>query len=584
VADPVQRRLAAILAADVAGYSRLMGEDEAGTRERFNALHDEAVRPAIEEHRGRLVKTMGDGFLVEFASVVDAVQCAADIQARAAARSADEVEDRRMALRIGVHLGDVIVEGEDIHGDGVNIAARIEGFASPGGICLSDMVHAGVRGKLALEFADMGEQAFKNIAEPVRVWSVRVPSADAGPAATSAVSERPSIAVLPFANLSGDPEQEYFADGMVEEIITGLARIRWLTVIARNSTFAYKGGAPDVRKVGRELGVRYVLEGSVRKAGERVRITAQMVEAETGGHLWADRFDGMLADVFELQDQITLGVVAAIEPSVLRAEIERTKRKRPDNLDAYDLYLRAMEQGWMFGPAERSSAIALLEKALALSPGYAEAHGLAAHFLMTTYQWGGRDPRHREKALAHAEAVARARTDDATTLAGAAFALSGLAGDHDTALHMLERALAQNPGSAMAHNVAAVVNCRVGRFEHGRAQAQEALRLSPFDPMQYFAHNALAAVHLAAGEVEDALANAHRSLESNPDFAPGLVMTVLCQVRLGRPDDARATLRRLLEVSPGTNVSTLRESLMFADSLGFEDVASDLRSAGLPED
>jgi adenylate cyclase len=390
----VQRRLAAILAADVAGYSRLMGEDEEGTLATLTSHLTELIEPCIAEHRGRVVKKTGDGLMAEFASVVDAVRCAVAFQEGMAERNGGTPEEGRMEFRIGVNLGDVIVQDDDVYGDGVNVAARLEGLAEPGGVVISGMVHEAVRAKLDFRFDDLGSREAKNIAEPVHAFSVgmakaAVSTSEPEPPTLQPLPIRPSIAVLPFDNMSGDPEQEYFADGMVEEIITGLACIRWLTVIARNSTFAYKGTAPDVRKVGEDLKVRYVLEGSVRKAGGRVRITAQLVEAETGGHLWADRFDGSLADLFELQDQITAGVVAAIEPSVRRAEIERAKRKRPDNLDAYGLYLRAFEHAYTFTPDGREAALSLLDAAIALDPGYAEAHGVAAWCLQQRYRWGG---------------------------------------------------------------------------------------------------------------------------------------------------------------------------------------------------
>jgi adenylate cyclase len=312
------RRLAAILAADVAGYSRLMGADEEGTLERLKALRRELLDPKIADHHGRIVKTTGDGLLVEFASVVDAVRCAVEMQHSMPEWNTSAAADNRIELRIGINLGDVIVEGDDLYGDGVNIAARIEALADPGGVFVSNTVHDHVRDRLPFVFEDLGEQQVKNIARPVRVYRVRDPGgATRSPAAPALpLPDKPSIAVLPFANLSGDPEQEYFADGMVEEILTPLSRIRWLFVIARDSSFTYKGQRIDVKQVGRELGVRYVLEGSVRKAGGRVRITAQLIDAATGTHLWADRFDGSLEDVFELQDKVASSVAGIIEPAL----------------------------------------------------------------------------------------------------------------------------------------------------------------------------------------------------------------------------------------------------------------------------
>jgi adenylate cyclase len=341
----IERRLAAILAADVAGYSRLMGADEEGTLARLNAHRREFLEPTIAEHRGRIVKRTGDGILLEFGSAVDAARCAIETQRGMAQRNADVPADRRIEIRIGIHVGDIIIEEGDIFGDGVNIAARLEGIAEPGGISISEDAWRQVQGKVAANFVDIGEQSLKNIGRSVRVYRLDPAPKDVGtPEARRpilALPDKPSIAVLPFQNMSGDPEQEYFVDGMVEDIITGLSRFKWLFVIARNSTFTYKGRPVDINQVGRELGVRYVLEGSVRKAGGRVRITTQLVEAETRTHIWGERYDRAIDDIFAVQDDITISTVAAIEPSLRQAEIERAKRKRPENLDAYDLVLRA---------------------------------------------------------------------------------------------------------------------------------------------------------------------------------------------------------------------------------------------------
>jgi adenylate cyclase len=337
------RRLAAILAADVAGYSRLIGADEDGTLDRLRSVRAEVIDPKIAAHHGRLVKTMGDGLLVEFASVVDALRCATEVQQEMTGLNSDIADAERIEYRIGIHQGDVVVEDEDIFGDGVNVAARLEGLSDPGGICISARVQEDAAGKLDLSFEDLGEQALKNIARPIRAYRVRTGS---GPSATVQAAlplpDKPSIAVLPFQNMSGDPEQEYFADGMVEEIITALSKIRWFFVIARNSSFTYKGRAVDMKQVARELGVRYVLEGSVRKGGNRLRITAQLVEAETGNHLWAERYDRDVSDIFAVQDEITERVVAAIEPELYAAENIRSQRKLPESLDAWECVIRAL--------------------------------------------------------------------------------------------------------------------------------------------------------------------------------------------------------------------------------------------------
>jgi TolB-like protein len=392
--ERVDRRLAAILAADVAGYSRLMEADEEGTLERLKALRRELIDPKIAEHKGRIVKTTGDGMLVEFASVVGAVRCGVEVQRGTLDHELELPDERRIRLRIGINLGDVIAEGDDIFGDGVNVAARLEAVAEPGGICVSRVVHDQVRDKLDLAFEDLGEQQVKNIAKPVHIWRI---SLGAKPEATAplALPDKPSIAVLPFVNMSGDPEQEYFADGMVEEIITALSRIRWIFVIARNSSFTYKGRSVDVKQVGRELGVRYVLKGSVRKGGNLVRITAQLIDAATGAHLWADRFDGSLENVFDLQDQIATGVAGVIEPALRAAEMQRAGRKPTASLDAYDLYLRAYAEFRKETPEGASEAVAFAKRAgnrSILCPGCGNGRLLPA---LAETAWMGSDFRYR---------------------------------------------------------------------------------------------------------------------------------------------------------------------------------------------
>ena len=389
--DRVDRRLAAIFAGDIAGYSRLMGVDEEGTLRQLKAHRKELVDPKITEHRGRIVKTSGDGMLVEFVSVVDAVRCAVDIQRGMAERNSGLPADKRIEFRIGINVGDIISDSNDIYGDGVNVAARLEALADPGGIMVSRTVHDQVRDKLSFGFKDMGEQPVKNIARPIGVYQVSlientapITVKDAEVAAKIEVSsaDRPSIAVLPFANISGDPEQEYFADGISEDIITGLSKLRWFFVIARNSSFAYKGKAVDVKRVSRELGVRYVLEGSVRKGGNRVRITAQLIDASTGNHIWADRYDGDLTDVFALQDEITKKVVAAIEPKLLEAEGVRSQGRSPEDLDAWDMVMQTNSLLWRLTKTDIDAAIAMLGLATARYPDYAPAHSMLAFALL----------------------------------------------------------------------------------------------------------------------------------------------------------------------------------------------------------
>ena len=373
--DRVDRRLAAIFAADIAGYSRLMASDEEGTLRQLKAYRKELVDTKITEHRGRIVKTTGDGALVEFVSVVDAVRCAVDIQRGMAERNTNVPADKRIQFRIGINVGDIIIDGDDIFGDGVNVAARLEALADPGGIMVSSVVHDQVRDKLSFGFEDMGEQTVKNIARPIGVHRVSLAENVPPIALKSAITaDRPSIAVLPFVNMSGDPEQEYFADGISEDVITGLSKLRWFFVIARNSSFTYKSKAVDVKRIARELSVRYVLEGSVRKGGNRVRITAQLIDAATGNHIWADRYDGELTDVFALQDEITRRVVAAIEPKLLEAEAMRSQSRSAENLGAWDMVMQANSSFWRLTKTDGEAAIAMLKQAVEQYPAYAPAH------------------------------------------------------------------------------------------------------------------------------------------------------------------------------------------------------------------
>jgi adenylate cyclase len=442
------RRLAAILAADIAGYSSLMGADEARTVSDLKG-HQAVILPMIGEFGGRVIDTAGDGILAEFPSVVGAVDCAVAIQRIMTERNIGIEPEWRMQFRVGIDLGDVIYDDNRIFGDGINVAARLEGIAEPGGICVSGKVHEEVRGKTKFAYDDLGEQQLKNIAQTVRVYSVRLHGAAARLARP--LPNKPSIAVLPFQNMSGDPEQEYFADGMVEDIITGLSRIKWLFVIARNSGFVYKGKSIDVKQVGRELGVRYVLEGSVRRAANRVRITCQLIEAQTGAHLRAERYDRPLDDIFAIQDEITLSVVGAIEPSLRHAEIERTKRKRPDSLDAYDLVLRALPHAYTAMPEGAAKAIPLIARALALEPDYPLAHGIAAWGHHILFNRAGMREEDRRSAIHHAhEAITHGR-DDAMALALGGFVVSMVEHDTAAAVEAFEAALGLSPSAAFTY-------------------------------------------------------------------------------------------------------------------------------------
>jgi adenylate cyclase len=586
--DRVERRLAAILAADVAGYSRLMGIDEEGTLADLKGHRRAVVDPKIKEHRGRIVKTTGDGMLVEFASVVDAVRCAAEIQRGMAERNADVAAERRIEFRVGINVGDIIIDGDDIFGDGVNIAARLEALAEPGEIWVSRMVREQVRDKLAFAFEDMAEREVKNIARPIRVYRIVSRESEAAPsraAEAGAPAPKPSIAVLPFANMSGDPEQEYFADGMVEDIITSLSRFNQLFVIARNSSFTYKGRAVDVRQVAKELGVRYVLEGSVRKSGSRVRITGQLIDAATSAHLWADRFDGGLEDVFDLQDKITGNVVGAIEPTVLKAEIERARRKPASNLDAYDLYLRALPLVYAFRPDENLAAQELLGKAIALDPFYAPALAFAAwcreQRLVRGWPTVGEDD--ARTAVALAQRAIASGNDDAQALAPAGFVLVMVARDYDAGLDALRRALERNPGSGFVTFLSGTALVFGGDPEEALVRLERAMALNPLDP-GFFMHLSVAGLaHLFGGRPGPALELAKRSAALYPDWDTTYWVLVPAYVQLDRPAEARAALAKLVSLSPGSTVSGFRRRLPVRNSASLDIVLDGFRQAGLPE-
>ena len=581
------RRLAAILAADVAGYSRLMGADEEGTLERLKAHRRELIDPKIAEHRGRIVKTTGDGVLVEFASVVDAVRCAADVQRAMVERNAGEAMEGRIEFRVGINLGDIIIDGDDIHGDGVNIAARLESIAEPGGICISEDAHRQVQGKVGIEFTDGGEQSLKNIAKPVRIYRARL-DGKATPRPTLALPDKPSIAVLPFQNMSGDPEQEYFADGMVEEIITALSRFRQLFVIARNSSFTYKGRAVDVKQVGRELGVRYVLEGSVRKAATRLRITGQLIDTSTGAHLWADRFDGGVDDVFDLQDRITTSVVGAIAPKLETAEIERVKRKPTDNLSAYDYFLRGRaNHNQQYGNRDANDeALRLFNRAIDLDPEFASAYAMAAYCYAVRKFSGWRiDP-----ALEIAEGVRLARRaielgqDDAVALADAGIVLAHLGRDLDAGIALTDRALVLNPSFARAWWVGGWLKIWVGEPDAAIERFTRAIRLSPLEPHMARMQNGMAHAHFFAGRYGEACLSAANVLHDHPDFHDGLRIAAASNALAGRLEQAQKAIARLRQLDPTLRIATLRE--IQGPYRRAEDIATyeeAMRKAGLPE-
>ena len=578
-----ERKLSAVLAADVVGYSRLVGIDEEGTLAQLRSLRLTLIDPVVATHHGRIIKTTGDGILVEFASVVDAARCALDVQRGLTERNAGIASDRRIVFRIGIHLGDVVVDGADLLGDAVNIAARVEGIAEPGGISLSEDAWRLVRDKLSVTFVDLGEQMLKNIARPVRVYRIDMAGAAEVPQPLLALPDKPSIAVLPFQNMSGDLEQEYFIDGMVEDIITGLSRINWLFVIARNSSFAYKGRVGDIKQVGRDLGVRYVLEGSVRKSGNRLRITGQLIEAETGAHVWANKYDGVLEDVFDLQDRITEMIVGIIEPSVRRAEIERARRKRPGNLGAYDLYLRALPYTQSAMPEDAAVAIGYLEEALKLDPDYAAAHALLATCFEIRFRSAGFDEANRSEGVRHARSTLALGTDDASALAIAAFVLLHLARDFDAASGAIARALSLNSSCATALYWGAHIHALSGDPMLAEDYANRALRLSPFDPHSYEGHIALAAVRFRLQRHDDAAAHFAKAAQANPRFSVPYVLQASALALAGRIEDAKAVVRRVLELEPTFSIRRFMDFSGFMKPELKEALAVGLRQAGLPE-
>ena len=595
--ERVVRRLAAILAADVAGYSRLMGRDENGTLTRLKAHRTERLEPTLARHGGRLVKLTGDGALVEFPSAVDALGAAIEFQQAMAEANRDQLEDTAIVFRIGLHLGDLIVDGDDLYGDGVNVAARLEAEAPAGGIVISRNVHDAAAGRLKATFDDLGGLALKNIERPVQAFGVKwepadwkvttqtatAPSIAPAPAADAplALPDKPSIAVLPFQNMSGDPEQEYFADGMVEEIITALSRVKWFFVIARNSSFTYKGKHVDIRQVGRELGVRYVLEGSIRKSGNRVRITGQLIEAATGNHVWADKFEGDLNDVFELQDRITEAVVAAIEPSLELAEIRRSSFKSTNSLDAYDLYLRALPLYYSQTREDVEEALRLLDKAIVLDPNYAFAKAFAAQIicLRITQWWATSEDIAKGSRLAH-EALLSSR-DEPTTIAFAAHALAWLTRDYDTALAAMDRAVRLNPNSAQILARSGWLRIWLSDADRAIDEFSRSIRLSPVDPWLGSPLNGLAHAFLLKNEPEKALDYARRSTHEMPRWVSAWMGLVVASVNVGNEQEAHEAARRMMALSPSFSIA--KRWNLFRDKRTFDLISNGLRKAGVPE-
>lgn len=560
-AEHVERRLAAILAADVVGYSRLIGADEEGTLARLRVIRRELADPRIAKFRGRLVKTTGDGLLIEFASVVDALHCAVEVQQAMHDANAGVSPGERMDFRIGIHQGDIVAEGDDILGDGVNIAARLEGIAEPGGICISARVHEDVAGRAEFDFQDIGEPELKNISRKIRVYRVRPRGTILAPSAgySPALPEKPSIAVLPFVNMSDDPDQEYFADGMVEEIITALSKIRWFFVIARNSTFSYRGQAVDIKRVGRELAVRYVLEGSVRRGGNRIRLTVQLIEAETGVHLWADRFDGPLEDVFDLQDQIATKVAGIIEPTLQAAEIRRSASRPTNSLSAYDLYLRALATYFPIARERTFAALEFLDRAIELDPQYGLALSLSAvcHWQCVTDGWAADADAARLTAIRLARAALEAtQNDDPGVLANVSFVLANFGEDIGAMIGLIDRALALNPNYARGWHISGLLRLYAGELDRAIEHVEAALRLSPRERVG----NLMVVLGLACffqRRYDAALAKLLLAVQETPGSPAIHRILAACYALMGRMAEARQSIERLRAITPQIMPSTL---------------------------
>ncbi len=585
----VQRRLAAILCADVAGYSRLMGVDEEGTLALLTAHRTDLIDPCIAEHRGRIVKTTGDGLLAEFASVVDAVRCAVDIQEGMRERNAVTAEDQCIKFRIGVNLGDVIVQDNDIYGDGVNVAARLEGLAEPGEIYVSGMVHDQVEGKLGIAFEDLGEQTVKNIAKPVRAFRVRIGAEEKTSKADAEVSlflrDKPSIAVLPFVNMSGDPEQEYFSDGITEDIITALAKNRWLSVIARYSTFAYKGKSPDVRRVAEELGATYVVEGSVRKAGKRVRITAQLIDARSGNHIWAERYDRELDDIFAMQDEITQTIAATIEPELGAVESQRVRRKPTENLDAWDYYHLALSHMYRFNKEGNAEAQRLFRRAIEADPDFAAAHARLAYCMAVSTVYFEAEPTVEFLDGALRVAQRAALLDDQDALAHFAVGrIQLLRLQYDRAIAEFQTSVDLNPNLAQAHCGLGDSLAYAGRLDEATSSFEEAVRLSPHDPYRwgFLMYGSLA--HLFAKRHELAAEWAEKAVRVPNSHYWANAALVAALGHLNRPDEARSAVADLQRRRPGFSCSFAKDHLFYVkDSAQVEHYIEGLRKAGLPE-
>jgi adenylate cyclase len=596
-----QRKLAAIVAADVVGYSRLMGRDESGTLARLRKNRSEHLDPVLRKYGGRLVKLTGDGALIEFGSAVDALSAAIEFQHAMAEANADLPADSALVFRMGLHLGDLIVDGDDLYGDGVNIAARLEAEAPAGGIVISRNVQDAVAGRLKATFDDLGSLALKNIERPVQAfgvtwrpedWQPSVSPDDAAVATAASQSsptplplpDKPSIAVLPFQNMSGDPEQEYFADGISEDIITELSRFKSLFVVARNSSFTYKHRAVDIKQIGRALGVRYVLEGSVRKAGARIRITGQLVESGTGTHLWADRFDGALEDVFSLQEQVATKLVAAVAPRLDQAELARVRRKPIDKFDAYDWYLRGLSCMNEETAESYAAALPMFRQAMEIDPAFATPFGLAARCYIYLHQENmiAQDERERTEVRRLASKVQLIGRDDPVALCGAGHAFAFVCRELETGAKMIDLAVQLNPNLAAAWQSRGIVSLYLGEYQQAIDQLTRVLRMNPLDPLSFRSEGFIGWGYMLQGRYEEAIKWADAALAHHPAARSAMRVAAAANALTGNIAAARKVVKRMLEINPQMSISLFRAIAVFPRA-AVEPVVQGLRLAGLPE-
>jgi adenylate cyclase len=572
-------RLAAILAADIAGYSRLMAADETGTLARLKEIRAERVEPAVASFGGRIVGSAGDSLLVEFTSMVKAVECAVNLQAALAIANAELPDDKRMEFRMGVNLGDVIADSDTIYGDGVNIAARLEKLAEPGGVCIAGNVYDQVRGKLPVAYADLGEQKMHNISEPVRAYHVERPPPSRPDALP--LPDKPSIAVLPFQNMSGDLDQDYFSDGITEDIITALSKLHWIFVIARNSTFAYKGKSPDIRVVARELGVHYILEGSVRKSGDRIRISAQLIDAKTGAHVWAERYDRAVADIFVVQDEITESVVGALEPQLYAAENLRFQKKAPESLDAWGCVMRAMPYVWTWAAEDNETGLRLLERATAIDPGYARATGLLGWTYAARAHLGVADPHEMlAKALALAERAIDQDTNDPWAHLAAGY-VHMVARHFQPAVNQLSEAINRNPSFAIAHMLMSGTYGYGGKPDEGMRHIEIAMRLSPRDSFQPANLSNIGTCHFMAGRYSEATEFQRRAVQLRPHFGTAWRSLAASAGMAGHIAMAASALSSALRLQPNLTLEWIETYHPIVRQEDRARYAEGLRRAGL---